>query len=58
MRISHTVSYKEQLKAIERMAKKWFKERGSFKVTFSDIGEQDGPDKDPRWVIREGEGGR
>lgn len=41
MNISHDVEYKEQIKAIERMAKRWFKEFGHFRVTFETIGGED-----------------
>lgn len=41
MNISHDVEYKEQIKAIERMAKRWFKEFGHFRVTFETIGEEE-----------------
>ena len=41
MNISHDVEFKEQIKAIERMAKRWFKEFGHFRVTFETIGEEE-----------------
>lgn len=40
MNISHDVEFKEQIKAVERMAKRWFKEFGHFRVTFETIGEE------------------
>jgi len=41
LNISHDVEFKEQIKAIERMAKRWFKEFGHFRVTFETIGEEE-----------------
>lgn len=56
MRVSHTVNFKQQIKAIERMAKLWLK-NGPFEVTFQTIGDHDGPSEDSFRVIREGKRG-
>lgn len=47
MRVSHTVNFKTQIKAIERMAQLWF-QNGPFEVTFQTIGDHDGPSEDSR----------
>jgi len=41
LNISHDVKYREQCKAIERMAKRWLKEYGHFRVIFETIGDDD-----------------
>lgn len=56
MRVSHTVNFKQQIKAIERMAKLWLK-NGPFEVTFQTIGDHDGPSEDSFRVIGEGKRG-
>lgn len=56
MRVSHTVNFKQQIKAIERMAKLWLK-NGPFEVTFQTIGDHDGPSEDSRGTSGEGKRG-
>ena len=55
MNISHDVEYKEQCKALERMAKRWLKEFGHFRVTFETIGDEEIGTKE-KVVIREDSG--
>lgn len=55
MRVSHTVNFKQQIKAIERMAKLWLKEYGEFQITF-ETGGVNGPSEDSFRLVREGKG--
>ena len=55
MNISHDVEYKEQCKALERMAKRWLKEFGHFRVTFETIGDEEIGTKE-KVVIKEDSG--